>query len=150
MATTTTNEVPPPPLHPQFPPHQQPVFNGVSPDYPGIRLVHNNPPMIAVDQFLTDHECQFLIQAAQHSWRQSPVVGKGRSGFVDSAVRTSSTCYFAREDVPNLMRKVSRLTGRPMGHCELPQVGRYLPTQKYNPVSFVFDNRYMLAAAATL
>lgn len=38
--------------------------------------------------------------------------------------RTSSTCYFAREDVPAVVAKVCRLTGKPPEHVELPQVGR--------------------------
>eukprot|EP00980_Cylindrotheca_fusiformis_P013858 scaffold3596_cov126-Cylindrotheca_fusiformis.AAC.16 len=93
------------PLHPQFPPHQQPVYNGVNPNYPGVRM------------------------AANDSWTPAPVVGKG-TGEISNA-RTSSTCYLAREDVPNMMRKIAALTGKPIEHCELPQVGRYLASQQY-------------------
>lgn len=117
------------PIHPQFPPDQQPVYNGVNPNYPGVRMVCNNPPMFAVDNFLTPEECQFLIQAADDAWAPAPVVGKG-SGQISTA-RTSSTCYLAREDVPNMMRKIAALTGKPIEHCELPQVGRYLASQQY-------------------
>jgi len=53
--------------------------------------------------------------------------------------RTSSTCYLAREDLPLLMQKVSFLTGKPMQHFELPQVGRYLPTQQYHQHYDAFD-----------
>ena len=123
------------PLHPQFPADQQPIYNGVNPNHPGVRMVHNNPPMFAVDDFLTLEECQFLITAGDDSWTPAPVVGKG-SGEISNA-RTSSTCYLAREDVPNLMRKVSSLTGKPIEHCELPQVGRYLATQQYYQVRII-------------
>jgi prolyl 4-hydroxylase len=37
------------------------------------------------------------------------------------------------------MRKVSWLTGKPIEHCELPQVGRYLPTQQYLQHYDAFD-----------
>lgn len=121
------------PLHPQFPPEQQPVYNGVNPNYPGVHMVCNNPPMFAVENFLNPEECQFLIAAADDSWTPAPVVGAG-SGEI-SAARTSSTCYLAREDVPNLMRKVSALTGKNIEHCELPQVGRYFSSQEYHQVS---------------
>ena len=135
-AAATPNEVP---LHPQFPADQQPVYNGVNPNYPGVRMIRNNPPMFAVDNFLSPQECQFLVQAADDAWTPAPVVGAG-SGQISQA-RTSSTCYLAREDVPDLMRKVSVLTGKPMEHCELPQVGRYLNSQQYYQVrkSLVFD-----------
>jgi hypothetical protein len=110
------------------------IYNGVNPNYPGLRMIHGTPPIYCVDQFLTPSECHFLIEAASDSFTPAPVVGKG-SGEI-SASRTSSTCYLAREDVPDLMRKVSALTGKPIEHCELPQVGRYLTSQRYVQVSF--------------
>jgi prolyl 4-hydroxylase len=45
----------------------------------------------------------------------------------------------AREDLPDLLRKVQCLTGKPIDHCELPQVGRYLSTQQYLPHHDAFD-----------
>ena len=95
------------------------------------------PPIFCVEHFLTPYECDFLIHAAQDSFGPAPVVGKG-SGEV-SPSRTSSTCYLAREDLPDLMRKVSLLTGKPVEHCELPQVGRYFPTQQYLQHYDAFD-----------
>lgn len=96
-----------------------PVYNGVNIMYPGLQQVHHDPPVFAAHNFLTPQECQFLIDAASDSFSPAPVVGKG-SGEV-SPTRTSSTCYLAREDLPDLMRKVSMLTGKPMEHMELPQ-----------------------------
>mmetsp|Transcript_5983 Transcript_5983/g.14865 ORF Transcript_5983/g.14865 Transcript_5983/m.14865 type:complete len:142 (+) Transcript_5983:3-428(+) len=37
------------------------------------------------------------------------------------------------------MRKASALTCKPIEHCELPQVGRYLPTQQYRHHFDAFD-----------
>jgi hypothetical protein len=96
-----------------------PVFNGVNHLYPGLQQFHMDPPVFGVYNFLTFQECQFLIDAASDSFCPAPVVGKG-SGEV-SPTRTSSTCYLAREDLPDLMRKVSMLTGKPIEHMELPQ-----------------------------
>jgi len=105
------------------------VYNGVNLNYPGLQQLHHDPPVFAVHNFLTPQECQFLVEAASDSFSPAPVVGAG-AGEV-SPTRTSSTCYLAREDLPNLLRKVSCLTNKPMEHCELPQVGRYLPSQQY-------------------
>ncbi|GKY91956.1 hypothetical protein MPSEU_000167200 [Mayamaea pseudoterrestris] len=126
--------LPPPSM---LPLPRRPVYSGVNPNYPGLRVVNRDPPMFAVDQFLTPSECFFLIHAAQDSFGPAPVVGKG-SGEVSPA-RTSSTCYLAREDLANLMRKVCLLTGKPMEHCELPQVGRYFSTQQYLQHYDAFD-----------
>ena len=109
-----------------------PQYNGVNPHYPGLRMLNSNPPVYCVDNFLSEWECQFLIQAASDSFTPAPVVGKG-AGEVSNS-RTSSTCYLAREDLPDLMRKVSALTGKPVEHCELPQVGRYFSSQQYYQV----------------
>ena len=119
----------PPVLTVQDRPMVSPVYNGVNPHYPGLRMINSNPPIFVVDNFLTHYECDFLIHSAQDSWTPAPVVGKGAGELTPS--RTSSTCYLAREDLPDYMRKVAHLTGKPIEHFELPQVGRYLPTQEY-------------------
>ena len=114
-----------------------PQFNGINPAYPGVRVLCSDPPIFAVDNFLQPLECQFLVTVASDSFGPAPVVGKG-AGEV-SASRTSSTCYLSREDLPDLMRKVTLLTGKPIEHCELPQVGRYLPSQQYLQHFDAFD-----------
>ena len=82
-------------------------------------------------------ECDFLIDAAQDAFGPAPVVGKGSGEF--SVSRTSSTCYLAREDLPEYLRKVGMLTGKPREHFELPQVGRYYPSQQYLQHFDAFD-----------
>eukprot|EP00579_Thalassiosira_antarctica_P010133 CAMPEP_0201918862 /NCGR_PEP_ID=MMETSP0903-20130614/7904_1 /ASSEMBLY_ACC=CAM_ASM_000552 /TAXON_ID=420261 /ORGANISM="Thalassiosira antarctica, Strain CCMP982" /LENGTH=589 /DNA_ID=CAMNT_0048455257 /DNA_START=29 /DNA_END=1798 /DNA_ORIENTATION=+ len=114
-----------------------PIYNGINPNYPGAHLLHAHPPIFAVDNFLSPAECDFLIDASSDALGPAPVVGKG-SGEV-SASRTSSTCYLAREDLPEYLRKVSVLTGKPPEHCELPQVGRYMPSQRYLQHFDAFD-----------
>eukprot|EP00977_Amphora_coffeiformis_P016233 scaffold4961_cov149-Amphora_coffeaeformis.AAC.2 len=125
------------PLTVQDRPMTAPVYNGVNPHYPGLRVLHNSPPVFCVENFLSPHECDFLINAAHDSFGPAPVVGKG-SGEI-SPSRTSSTCYLAREDLPDLMRKVTLLTGKPIDHCELPQVGRYMASQQYLQHYDAFD-----------
>jgi prolyl 4-hydroxylase len=118
-------------------PMVQPLYNGVNLSYPGLRMLNAQPPIFCVDEFLTDFECSFLIEHAQDSFGPAPVVGKG-AGEV-SPSRTSSTCYLAREDLPDILRKISILTGKPIEHCELPQVGRYFPSQQYLQHFDAFD-----------
>ncbi len=128
---------------PQQKPQQQqhaapiPVFNGVDPFYPGLQQIHHDPPLFKVENFLTAEECDHLISVANDSFAPAPVVGAGAG--VVSQTRTSSTCYLAREDLPALCRKVTKLTGKPICHMELPQVGRYLNTQQYLPHYDAFD-----------
>jgi prolyl 4-hydroxylase len=118
-------------------PQTKPVYNGVNPHYPNLQVIHQNPPIFAVPDFLSPTECDFLICIAQDCFTPAPVVGKG-AGEVSSS-RTSSTCYLAREDLPEYLNKVSLLTGKPIEHCELPQVGRYFPSQQYLQHFDAFD-----------
>ena len=67
----------------------------------------------------------------------APVVGAG-NGEV-SVSRTSSTCYLAREDLPTICTKVCALTGCPVEHLELPQVGRYRGGEFYKAHYDAFD-----------
>lgn len=143
ISTTPT----PPILTVQDRPFVPPLYNGVNVNYPGVRMLHASPPVYVVDNFLTPFECDFLIAAASDSWTPAPVVGKGAGEI--SASRTSSTCYLAREDLPDYMRKVSLLTGKPVNHCELPQVGRYLPSQQYLQVSNLYHHQQQTKKAKT-
>jgi len=108
-----------------------PIFNGVNQNYPGLRQIHYDPPIFVVDDFLNEKETDFLIEAASNSFTPAPVVGVGNG--VISETRTSSTCYLAKEEVPDLTRKVAALTQKPIIHMELPQVGRYFTSQQYLP-----------------
>ena len=118
-------------------PSKNPVYNGVNPKYPNLEVLNQNPPIFTVNNFLSATECDFLINVAQDCFTPAPVVGKG-AGEV-SPSRTSSTCYLAREDLPRYLNKVSLLTGKPIEHCELPQVGRYFPSQQYLQHFDAFD-----------
>jgi len=115
------------PSHPimtvQDHPMINPVYNGVNPQYPGLRVLNQSPPVFAVENFLSPVECDFLISIAQDCFSPAPVVGKG-AGEV-SPSRTSSTCYLAREDLPEYLKKIVLLTGKPLEHCELPQIVSY-------------------------
>jgi len=109
----------------------------LNPQYPGLRAVTTSPPVYTVEDFLTAQECAALIAAARNHMTAAPVVGPG-NGEV-SVSRTSSTCYLAREDLPTVCTKVCALTGKPVEHLELPQVGRYRAGEFYKPHYDAFD-----------
>lgn len=77
-----------------------PIYNGINPNYPKAQMLHAHPPIFCVHEFLTPAECDFLIEAASDAFGPAPVVGKGQGEVSPS--RTSSTCYLAREDLPEV------------------------------------------------
>jgi prolyl 4-hydroxylase len=110
-------------------PPEYTVYQSLNQKYPGIeRLVYDNdgPPIHVVHDFLTDHEADFLIDVAESCLSRSLVGG-------DIAIpgRTSDSCYFEQYHLPGLMEKVTSLTGKPLEHCEYPQVAKYVAGQHY-------------------
>lgn len=41
-----------------------PMYMPINMDYPGLRVVHQKPPIFFIDNFLTDEECDQLILVA--------------------------------------------------------------------------------------
>mmetsp|Transcript_49732 Transcript_49732/g.58032 ORF Transcript_49732/g.58032 Transcript_49732/m.58032 type:complete len:506 (+) Transcript_49732:193-1710(+) len=125
------------PLTIQSRPLIPPIYNGINPHTPNLTILHTNPPIFSIPSFLSPAECDLLITTAHGSFTPAPVVGKNSGEITPS--RTSTTCYLAREDVTGYVDRISTLTGKPVEHCELPQVGRYYPSQQYRSHYDAFD-----------
>jgi len=100
-------------------------------DYPGLRRVHESPPVYVVDGFLTADECDALIGVATPLLQRSKT--HAAAGPEATRGRTSLTCHLAKaaQPCPLLLTRVSALTGKPFCHMELPQVARYTDGQRY-------------------
>ena len=109
-------------------PPEYPVYHSLNQDYPGLeRLqISDGPPISLVHDFLSDHEADFLIDVAESCVSRSLVGGE-----IESAGRTSESCYLEQDALPGLMEKVTSLTGKPLAHCEYPQVAKYVAGQEY-------------------
>ncbi|CAM9121867.1 unnamed protein product [Heterosigma akashiwo] len=122
-------------------PNQQsmtaPVYLPINPQYPKLIQLSAYPPIYGIENFLEEHECDRLIYESDSAMTPSPVVGAGNGEL--SEQRTSSTCYFAREDLPSIVAKVTKLTGCGIHNMELPQVGRYYAGQQYLEHFDAFD-----------
>jgi 2OG-Fe(II) oxygenase superfamily len=104
------------------------------PPLSGIRVLHVDPMVLALDDFFTSSECDRYIEA---STSQSPTVLKSRSPTVGKdaaakAQRTSTTFYHPYQQVPELMSKASRLLGlTTVDRWEEPQTVRYRRNEKF-------------------
>lgn len=81
------------------------------PPFTDFRILHIDPLVIAIDNFMTPQECQQYIdladESAVHS-QTSPTVGTGAKA---RAQRTSTTWYHNYEQVPALLTKACALMG---------------------------------------
>mmetsp|Transcript_11798 Transcript_11798/g.15405 ORF Transcript_11798/g.15405 Transcript_11798/m.15405 type:complete len:265 (+) Transcript_11798:234-1028(+) len=113
------------------------IYLPIDLNYPNLLILNQFPPVLGIENFLSGAECDRLIYESDSAMSPSPVVGAGNGEI--SAQRTSSTCYFAREDLPSIICKVCALTNKPFQHMELPQVGRYYENQQYLEHFDAFD-----------
>mmetsp|Transcript_7296 Transcript_7296/g.16015 ORF Transcript_7296/g.16015 Transcript_7296/m.16015 type:complete len:340 (-) Transcript_7296:524-1543(-) len=107
------------------------LYMPLNPDYPGLKLVHERPPIYIVEGFLTHEECDQLIRVAGPLLQRSKT--HAVAGSEATKGRTSLTCHLAKKTAPCpvMMQKIQKLTNKPYGHMELPQVARYTDSQRY-------------------
>lgn len=113
-------------------------YIAINKDYPGLKRVHDQPPVYTVDAFLTPEECTRLQDAARAGLKRSIVVD-GKDGKVSAPSRTSESCYLNKADTTWLSDKIVALTGQPAANQEPAQVARYTEGQFYRSHYDAFD-----------
>lgn len=89
--------------------------------YPGLRLVHADPPVCVVDDFFTADECAEMIAASADGYS----VASATFAAATSDHRRSATWYLHYDRAMALLRKTHALTGSQVPCFEEPQIVRY-------------------------
>jgi len=107
------------------------TYMPINMDYPGLKCIHQQPPIFVVDNFLTNDECDALVATAGPLLQRSKT--HAAAGSEATKGRTSLTCHLAKKvfPCPLMLQKIQTLTNKPYGHMELPQVARYASSQRY-------------------
>ena len=105
-------------------PTYRPALPSLDEGYPGLRLLHAEPNLFAVDGFLTSAECEALVRRARGRCRASTTVG-------ESDQRRSMTYDVPDGEGAVLLERASALTGMPVGHMERAQVTHYSTREMY-------------------
>jgi hypothetical protein len=109
------------------------VWNAI-PAFTHFRVLHVDPLVLAVDDFLTPEECDSFVDRSTAlrggaTQARSPTVGKDAAA---QAQRTSTTWYHHFSGVPELVAKATRLLGLDgIEHWEEPQTVRYCRNEKF-------------------
>ena len=122
------------------------VFQEVNKEYPGLCQINKNPPIYAIKNFLSDEECDELIEKAKPGLKRSSVVMTDSNKPDD--IRTSETCYLSKNEGFWFAEKVSRLLNVSKSHQETVQVARYLPGQFYKSHYDSFDDEIKMGQDA--
>jgi 2OG-Fe(II) oxygenase superfamily len=112
----------------------QSPFHVIDQEYPGLRYLHRDPDILAIDNFLTVEECdQIIEQAASHLYPcviKHPVTGEVR----EDPSRTSTNANLPQSDVPSIVDKLVRLTRcRNGSYLETLQIVKYTTGQSFQP-----------------
>lgn len=107
------------PLYPDLPLDKylgKPFFQKINTDYPGLQLIHEDPFIFIVNNFLTNEECDRLVRKAMTGNNKDTNLhnGEGTSALRPqvgggAVVRTSSGVVCENGEVPAIHRKMSCL-----------------------------------------
>lgn len=111
---------------------------------PKMKVLSWTPRIFLVENFLTNVECDYLIQKARPELKRSTVVSAvNTSGDVHEA-RTSKGMFFVRDGkdplIANIERRIAELTQLPEENGEGIQVLAYGYGEEYRPHWDYFDN----------
>lgn len=96
-----------------------------------LRLLHQSPPVLAIDNFLSSYECKELKSATSSGHEVSSATFTG-----SLSTRTSTSWFCNYSDVPVLLAKSNAILNIPLETMEEPQVVRY---QKGEEFSWHYD-----------
>ncbi len=93
---------------------------------PKLRVVHLDPLVLTIDDFLSTDECADVIALTErYEPTRSPTFG------ASGVTRTSTTWYVRYQEVVRSLDRASRLVGLPIEHFEEPQIVCYQPGQSF-------------------
>ena len=123
-STDTSNN----PTNFQFP------FYSINWEYPGLRYLHYDPDILVIDNFLTDQECDSILQQCESQLKpcvtRHPVTGEIRQ----DPRRTSTNAELRQEDAPDIVEKLVQLTqAQHPSYFEKFQVLKYEAGQAFVP-----------------
>lgn len=101
-----------------------------------VALRISQPDIVLINNFLSNDECEILIQQAELQLNPSTVVDLETGGRQVHKGRTSEGMYFSRGQnalIQNLEHRLSELVGIPIGHGEGIQVLHYKVGAEYRP-----------------
>ncbi|KAL3823766.1 hypothetical protein ACHAXA_004859 [Cyclostephanos tholiformis] len=104
-----------------------------------LRMIHVDPPIFLVEDFLTASECESLSSFVDDDDDDdkrvrripSPTFSSSSSSSVAVSRRTSTTWFCRYDAVPALLAKARRLLGVDLNRMEEPQVVRYRPGEEF-------------------
>ena len=116
-----------------------PTFKKINLQYPGLQSFNSDPDIYCVDQFLTDDECERIIEKCKP--HMVPCVTKDpKTGVVGpDPRRTSTEAMLPQAEAPSIVSKLVELLDCREDQLEILQVLRYENSQFFSEHTDGFD-----------
>mmetsp|Transcript_701 Transcript_701/g.1671 ORF Transcript_701/g.1671 Transcript_701/m.1671 type:complete len:438 (+) Transcript_701:91-1404(+) len=95
-----------------------------------LRVLHESPPVLALDNFLTRDECQDVKRVAENEMSTHRVDSATFKGALSTRTSTSWFCQYSA--VPMLVAKAHYILGVPLETMEEPQIVRYKGGEEFS------------------
>ena len=92
-----------------------------------LRLLHQSPPVLAIDNFLTLTECKEIQSITTKAHQVDSATFQG-----SLSTRTSTSWFCHYSDIPKLLAKAHHLLNVPLETMEEPQIVRYQKGQEFS------------------
>ena len=117
-------------------------FHQLNEQYPGLQRIHSNPDIYAIDNFLTDTECDRLIVKSQPHLVPCLVKNDKNGKVEQDAVRTSTNTNVPQAEVPSIVEKMTNVACCNADQLEILQVLNYKRGQEFIPHTDGFSGKF--------
>jgi len=114
-------------------------FHTINQQYPGLRQLHEDPDIYAVDQFLSEKECSSIISKASLHLKPCLVKNEFTGAVEKDLSRTSTNTNLPQSEAPTIVSKLSSLISCEVNRLEILQVLRYTRGQEFRPHTDGFE-----------
>lgn len=114
-------------------------FLKINRQYNGLSQLHKDPDILFVENFLTDDECDMLIEMVRPHMTPCLVKNEQTGAIEADETRTSTNANIPQRDVPSIVEKITKLANCAAEQLEILQVLRYEPGQYFLPHTDGFD-----------
>ena len=115
-------------------------FHHIDVLFPGLRLIHEEPYIFAVDDFLSEDECAALIDKFGHAAGNAATQGMGDNS--EGSTRTSMGVVAENEEIPALRDRIAKLARVELAQMQPTKLTRYERGQSFSVHSDVFAAIY--------
>lgn len=102
-----------------------------------LRLLHESPPILAIENFFTPEQCRDVENVAIPANETEGPTGttvqvNSKTFALAQSIRTSTSWFCHYKDVPVLIAKAHHVLSIPLEHMEEPQIVRYQSGQQFS------------------